>query len=463
MAKKKDNTKEETKTEDPKAVAVPAIPNLEAVEKFLKVAGLTAAGLSQAGGSIDRLIQSRVEPFRQQVWRYGLFFIITVLIGYGLNLAGAKEINIIFLLLLNLVIPMEATRPNWLTKIAYAGALYGAIKNNAALEGAENLLLKRYSLVILNIQLYGSLIFFFLGTIPMKESPFAFFIGIAALILIFQIKPVWEFPGKLGKRLIYAYVIAILIISIWSLIPGTFWIDKVGVNLNPTELFSVSEDKEQVIKAKEALRKNAIEDNANNAKFLLKKIEDEKLTILSPEQGQALLAAEKEAEKNSASGKLKNLFSKEPQWETLAIKKLFLNVYTSETWGFQYVATVKPDVLGNRIIRVDAEGIYQQAFQRDNGTLYWKNINIKSGMHWRAYYQDKLPLPDHWLGCGVVLVGEKVYPLGAEIEITAPTDIYFSINMPMEYNDKGSGSPEENFKFNRGTVDVYIMAKDLLM
>lgn len=188
------------------------------------------------GGAIP--LDKAQRLYRGLVWVF-LGPVVMVIVGWLCNLAGLKGAVIVLSLILAALTTIVWFEPVRLALVAVVGAVAGALPNlpgNATSASVAQKFLLVYVDVFGKVLLWGSALLFTLGTIPFGENPFVIFGITAGLLLLAFMQWQWKIGSDRGKRLFYGYVCAMIILFIFSLVPGPVWEKYSPSGWNPTEI-----------------------------------------------------------------------------------------------------------------------------------------------------------------------------------------------------------------------------------
>lgn len=437
----------------PAAKAAPATPAKPGIfSKLATLILLTLVANSATGRAADRYAREHLTAAYRRIWMSVFAFIFIVFAGFLLNLAGAKEINIFLALFFTLLIPIAATRPDIIMNVFYGGVIVDVLDDDEK-KGVKSFFIL-YGELLLTTLFAATSILTVLGFFSFKENPMAFPAFIILIVLILQMKKLFKFTGQLGAKSAYVLAICMFIFQILTLIPGAFWLEKTGRNLNPRDMFSVAEDKDAIYRIKTGLNQNRIKANAKKLKDLQEAVEDGAVR-LTQEQEKLLEEAEKDAQKNSTEISMIR-GKEETHWETQETKKIIPNKWSRQSLGKQQLFAYNfPN--NAETIKVMANGVYRQAVRNADGRSYSIPVNIKTGIASKAVYQNRLPMPNRYPGCGLIVANGRFYSLGEAITLKGEGVVYFTTNFPQNWND--TGVPAENFVHNSGEVEVSILTR----
>jgi hypothetical protein len=156
--------------------------------------------------------------------------LVIITIMWGINIAGGKQINIIFFLLGGLYIILQTTKPVTVTVAAGAGAVVAGLADKDLSQGALTGLKALYRVTI------GALFGFWalaglLATWSFQENPASFFyvmamvLTIAVTVELFGMK-----SNKLTAKVIIIYASAVITVAFWDTITDD-WKNKIPSNL----------------------------------------------------------------------------------------------------------------------------------------------------------------------------------------------------------------------------------------
>lgn len=162
--------------------------------------------------------------------------ILVVLAGFGLNLAGAKGVNLFFSLLFVAGFAIFSFQPIVLALTASIGGAVGILRQDQSATKGAVAFLEGYIVILKQVFLWGSVVFFLLGTLSFAESPLAFFAVVAGVIALAFIKLAWGIGGDLGKQATYWYVSVMVVLFFLTLIPGSVWVKYMPFGWDPTTI-----------------------------------------------------------------------------------------------------------------------------------------------------------------------------------------------------------------------------------
>ncbi len=202
-----------------------------------------------------------------------------VLVGWGCNLAGYKGVSIALSLLLTVLVTIFWFEPVKVSIVAGVGAVAGALPGvHGNPLSVTQKLLSIYVDILGKVLLWGSILLFITGTVPLGEKPSAIF-GITAGILLLALIQ-WQWKAKTWwKYVFYLYVVAMITGFAATLVPGPIWVKYTPLEGNPVYEIGTTQTEKTLFEIKREQAKNKEEAENNILQGILAKVRrKEKLT-----------------------------------------------------------------------------------------------------------------------------------------------------------------------------------------
>jgi hypothetical protein len=199
------------------------------------ILGLTRTGHSLSLEALAEIesISENIDMVRGRIVRYFGYCLIFLFVGFIFNIAGFKEINYFFSIVFTIAACIIWSRGNYVTTVAGVGSAIDILRNGSnPIVGIEKSL-KTYVSALGFALLSGSIVFYFLATIPFQDQPGKLLAIIATIILLALASERWGFNSKWWQSVIYGFTMIMLILNFASLVPRQIWIRYTNHDLYP--------------------------------------------------------------------------------------------------------------------------------------------------------------------------------------------------------------------------------------
>jgi hypothetical protein len=156
-----------------------------------------------------------------------IFVIAMILVMWGFNITSMKEVNLIFFLIGGLGLVAKFSQPRMIVASAAIGAVAGGLQDKDISKNAAEGVKWLYKVglgMLLGFWVLAGL----LATWSFERAPAAFFPIAAMAMLLAVAVEFFEMKGGMFKKVLIAYAVGVILISLAKTIPSPFTEKEVG-------------------------------------------------------------------------------------------------------------------------------------------------------------------------------------------------------------------------------------------